>query len=530
MPISSFTPFKPFRFSLVVILVTALALPSATGLAASAVPDGPFRSALPNLGDSASEDLSPLAERRVGEEIMRQIRSAGDDLEDPETNEYLGQFGAILAAHAPPGSASFEFFAIKDPSINAFALPGGFIGVHSGLLIAAQSESEFGSVVGHEMGHVTQRHIARSLGNQRQSSLVALGAIVLAILAARAGNDQVMQAAAAAGTGFAIQNQLNFSRDAEREADRVGFQILQSSGFDTSGMVNFFGRLQQSSRYYEGAAPSYLRTHPLTSERIADIQNRIRDARYRQRPDSAEFQLVRARLRVLQDESQQGVREAKLYFEEQIRNGQRSTEGAARYGLALTLVRQRDFAGAQRELDRVRKLLPARPPMVEKLAVELALLTGDKSGAVTLAQTARNQHPQSRMLAGVYADALQQADRHDEAITYLRDQITLYRQEPRLHLLLAKSHAAKGNALQEHKAMAENYYLRGNLHGALNQLQSARRSRGGDFYELSQIDARTRELQALIVEREQVDREAGKRYGASAGPTGFMDALKSHQH
>lgn len=465
---------------------------------------------LPSLGDTSSNELSPAAERRMGEEIMLQIRAASDDLEDPETNEYLNQFAAQLTSHVPADAPAFELFVVKDPTINAFALPGGFIGVHTGLLVASQNESELAGVLGHEMGHVTQRHIARSLENQRDSSLVSLAAFALTLLAARSGNSQIGQAAAATGIAYSVQNQLGFSREAEREADRVGLQYLADGGFDVNGMVDFFGRLQQASRFYESAAPVYVRTHPLTTERIGDIRNRIREARYRQRADSPDFQLVRARMRVLQDDSGQGIREARQFFEDQIRTGHSALQAGARYGLALTLARQRDYEGARRELGTARGLMPGRSAIVEKFSIELAGLTGDKAGAVEEARVARTQFPQSRMIAVTYAETLQQAGRHDEAIAFLRDQTNLYRGEAKLQTLLAESYAARGNQMLSHKALAESYFLRGNLRAALNQLQLARRGNGGDFYEQSQIDARTRQVQALILERERAAKD-GKR-------------------
>ena len=499
------------RRGLCVALAATLALTPPLGAFAADPKAASFSSSLPNLGDSSSDDLSPLAERRLGEDIMRQIRAASDDLDDAETVEYLNQFAAALTSLAPPGSPSFEFFAVKDPSINAFALPGGFIGVHTGLLLASQSESELASVLGHEMGHVTQRHIARSISSQRESSLITLGALALAILAARSGNAQVMQAATAGGIGFSIQNQLSFSRDAEREADRVGLQFLQDSGFDVNGMVDFFGRLQNASRYYERAAPAYVRTHPLTTERIADIQNRIRDVRYRQRVDSPEFQLMRARIRVLQNDSGQGLRDVRQAFEEQLRSGQNWSQPSAHYGLALVLQRQRDLTGARTELATARQLLPVRSPMIEKFGIELTQEAGDRVGAIGLARAARLAFPQSRMLAQAYAGALQFDNRHVDALAFLREQILLYRQEVMLHVMMAKSYAALRNDLLQHKSLAESYFLGGNLRAALNQLQLARRAGGSDFYESSQIDARTREIQALIAEREKSAKDAGKR-------------------
>ncbi len=170
--------------------------------------------------------------------------------------------------------------------LNAFALPGGFIGVHTGLVLAAQSESELAGVMAHEIGHVTQRHIARMLAKQRESAALALGALLLALLASRAGGSSggdLAQAAIVGTQAAMIQQQLNFSREAEREADRVGFQTLTDGGFDSRGMEGFFGRLQSGTRIYESAAPAYLRTHPMTVERISDMQNRTRNLRVKQR-------------------------------------------------------------------------------------------------------------------------------------------------------------------------------------------------------------------------------------------------------
>lgn len=479
-------------------------------LPASSAPEreGPFRSVLPDLGDRSSEDLSLSGERRLGEEIMSQIRSMGGELDDPETREYLNQLGATLAAGAPPGTGSFEFFGVRDPAINAFALPGGYIGVHTGLVVTAQSESELASVLAHEIGHVTQRHIARSIGKQREASLIAMGAMVLAILAARAGNDQVTQAAAATGTGLAAHTQLNFSREAEREADRVGFQIMQSTGFDVNGMVDIFGRLQQASRFYESAAPAYVLTHPLTGERIADIRNRLGDVRYRQRQDSPEFQLMRVRLRILQNDARSALIDTRRVLEEQLRSGPSNQRAATRYGLTLVALRLREVDVAQREAAELRKLLSKPVAMAEKLQVEVRLAAKDFAGALEVARLARTAFPQSRLLAMSYTDALQQAGQHDEALTFLRDQLTLYRNEPLLHEMIARSHAAQKQPFQEHRALAESAALRGNFRGAVEQLLMARRVGSADFFEMSQVDARLRDLQARVLEREKEERQA----------------------
>src|SRR5512135_966914 len=297
---------------------------------------------LPSLGEAGAEELPPAVERRLGEQIMLQVRRDPSYLADPESTEYLNNLGYRLVSVSPSRSLDFVFFIIRDPMLNAFALPGGFIGVHSGLIITTQSESELASVLGHEIGHVTQRHIARMIARQKETTAMAIGALILAILAARAGGSSsgdLTQAAILGSQAAMIQQQLNYSREAEREADRVGFQTLTEAGFDGRGMEAFFSRMQSGTRLYEGTAPAYLRTHPMTVERISDMQNRTRNLAFKQRADSIDFPLVRARLRVLQETTAQGWRDALEYFNGQINNRTTHTEYAARYGAAVAALK-----------------------------------------------------------------------------------------------------------------------------------------------------------------------------------------------
>ena len=263
-----------------------------------------FGQRLPDLGDVSQSDLSPVQERRLGEGIMREIRADRSYSDDAEISHYLNTLGYRLVS---AGGESHQEFDFPDPrsQINAFALPGGFIGVNR-LILAAQSESELASVVAHEIAHVTQKHIARMLVAQKQSAITSLAGLAVAILASRVSSE-LSQAAVVASQAGAVQSALNFTRDNEREADRVGFQSLEHAGFDPQAMPLFFERLQRSTRFYETAAPSYLRTHPLTYERIADMQNRAQNLHYRQVPDSLDFQLIRAKLKALQDSPQDSV-------------------------------------------------------------------------------------------------------------------------------------------------------------------------------------------------------------------------------
>ena len=471
---------------------------------------------LPNLGDTSREDLSPAMERKIGEEIIRSIRGDRDYLDDAPLLEYLNTFGNALVAARPSvrGETSYDyfFFAVRDPQLNAFALPGGFIGVHSALLLAAQTEAELASVLSHEIGHVAQRHIARMLGQQRQDALMPLAAILLAALASRAGGDVAM-GVFAAGQGLAIQRQLNFGRDAEREADRIGFQIMGEAGFDTTGMVAFFGRMQAASRSYSDLMPAYLQTHPLTTDRIADIQARIREQPYKQRPDSLNFHLARARARVLQDASMQGLLNARATFKTQLEQQSRFQVTAAHYGLAFIAIKQGKTAEAQAELDAANAALhkPAdanvftsggsQPPnsLLAAMALEVLLMPEQKPEvaprAVKAADAARRQFPLSRGIAYQYAEALIADKKLEQATVYLRDQVQLYKEEPELYDLLAKAYSSQGKMTLQHIALAESYVLQGATMAALDQLTIARKSTDATFYEHAVIDARERELQ-----------------------------------
>lgn len=463
---------------------------------------------LPNLGDTEREGLSPFMERKLGEQIMRDIRRDRDYLDDGPLLEYLNNFGASLLAVAPEsrGEATYDyfFFAVRDSMLNAFALPGGFIGVHSALMLAAQNESELASVMAHEIGHVAQRHIARMLGKQRQDALIPLAAVVLAALAASSSPD-ASAALLLGGQGMALQRQLNFSRDAEREADRVGLHILREAGFDTSGMISFFGRMQTATRAYTDSAPAYLRSHPLTTERIADIQARTRGQPYKQRADSLDFHLVRARVRVLQDPSPQGLRDALAVFGSQLQQKTRTQIVAAKYGQAFVALRQGAAAKAQALLQEAYASAqgpsaPVQSQALASLGIDIKLAANQPAEALKEAEAARARFPLSRGIAHQYADALIATGRHDDAVSYLRDQVQQYRQEPELQDQLAKVYAAQGKQALQHLALAESYALSGSMPAAIDQLGIARRSPDASFYDQAVIDAREREFKARWME------------------------------
>jgi predicted Zn-dependent protease len=447
--------------------------------------------ALPDLGGPGESALSPQMERRIGESIVRDMRRDPAFVDDPEVSDYLGTLGARLTQATSGARHDFEFFAVRDPAINAFALPGGFVGVHTGLLNAAETESELASVLAHEIAHVTQHHIARMLGQQQQMQMPVMAAIAAAILLGRSRPDLATGAAAAAQAG-AVSAQLAYSRDFEREADRVGLQALGAAGFDAGAMAVFFEKMQRSQRVSDdGTVPGYLRTHPITVERIADAQNKAASIPYRQHLDSAEFHLLRAKLRAESGDP----RDALAHFEASVRDGRYASEAAARYGLASALLRARKAREADAELRRLRAT-GVSGAMIETLAARVKQALGDHVGAATLLAGARARYPHSRPVLYAHVDALQEAARNDEALAALNESVRLYPRDPRLHAMQAKTYAALGKRLLQHQAQAEYYALQGSLPAAIEQLQLARSAGDGDFYQLSVVDARLKELRA----------------------------------
>jgi len=219
---------------------------------------------LPDLGDVSQATITPQQARQIGEQAMMQIRASKEYLDDSEVNDYLNKIGGRLVENSPEPSLDFQFFAVNDYNVNAFALPGGFVGVNAGLILITQSESELASVLSHEISHVTQHHLERMVEAQRGSGLISMAAIALAILAART-NPQVSEAAIASVQAGNIQRQLNFTRTDEEEADRIGLQLLEKSGFNTHAMPDFLRRMQTSTRLLDNNAPNYMRDHPITS-------------------------------------------------------------------------------------------------------------------------------------------------------------------------------------------------------------------------------------------------------------------------
>jgi predicted Zn-dependent protease len=481
------------RYSLVIAVSVALCAASLVYSPPSARADG-----LPDLGESAQLDLTPAMEKRIGEQAMRELRADPAWLGDAEVNAYLNRLGGRLTAHIEGPSQSFELFALRDPTLNAFAMVGGYLGVHTGLILAAESESELASVLAHEVSHITQHHQARMMSKAGQGQVATLASLAVAILAARS-NPDVAMGAVVSGQAASIQNQLNYSRDFEREADRVGLGLLDRSGFDVRGMETFFGRMQKYGQLYDSNAPSYLRTHPLTSERLADIANRIQDKPYKQVPDSLEFQFVRAKLRAIDGDA----RDAVTYFKTQLKeHTYAGSEAAVHYGLSRAYLRAGDLANAESELAAVRRQKISLT-MVDTLAAEIRTRQNDYAGAATILRAAYARAPDEQAVVYALTEALLSLHQPREALKIINDNLVGHTNDSTIHALEAKTYAALGQRLQQHRAQAEAYALDGRMADAIEQLQLAQQSNDGNFYELSQVDARLRQFRAKMEEEKK---------------------------
>jgi predicted Zn-dependent protease len=461
---------------------------------------------LPDLGDPSGADLSGPQERKLGETIMKEIRLSGGYLNDPEVNGYLNELGNRLVTAIPGAPFDFEFFAVNDQQINAFALPGGFVGVNTGLILLCQSESELASVLAHEISHVTQHHIARSVAKQKDALLATLAALAAAILASRsnsANSGQMTQAAVASAQGLAVQMEINFTRQIEQEADRVGFQRLDAAGFDVTAMASFMERMQRAMRFVEGNAPSYLRDHPVTYERIAEAQARAQDKPFRQVKDSLDFNMVRALVR-----SYVGTpRDAILFFEDAIAEKKYNDAVAARYGLVASLLRAENYKRALVELATLERIAP-RHPMVEAMAAQVLMQAGQLPQAIARYESALAQYPAKMQLVYDYPEALLKNNQPDKAARFATEQLQHYPNDGQLHLVAARAYAALGKEMLQHQHQAEYYAWQGNLPAAVVQFELAVKSHDGDFYQASVAESRLRAIREELSDQKKRANEA----------------------
>lgn len=449
---------------------------------------------LPDMGDSSSTVLSPERAQQIGQDALRQFRQAGLLIEDDESARYVQALGYRLISSSESAAEDFTFFLIDEPSINAFAMPGGYIGIHTGLILASRSESELAAVVAHEIAHVTQNHIGRGLEAANKYSLPLTAAAIAAIILS-GGDAQVSEAAIASTLAASSQMQLNYSRLHEQEADRVGMQLLAHAEFDPNGMPGFFERLQQEYRYQENALPEYLSTHPITVSRISDAQNRA--SHYppsRSQPDP-DYHIIKARLRVKATRNTEAL---ERQLAENIHKGRYADKSAEEFAYALVLMENRKYAQARDILVSLFKHAPHRIPFRLTLA-SLQQKMGESEESHKLYREGMELYPTNTALALAFADFLLQQNKAEAAQEILKNQLNQHPNNISAYYLLAKAEQALGNNAASQLALADYYYQRGEVHAAVDQLLLAKRSHDhNDFYMNALIDAKLEQYQRLV--------------------------------
>jgi predicted Zn-dependent protease len=470
---------------------------------------------LPDLGDASATVVSPAQERRLGEEFMRYARQSLAFADDPEMNDYLQALGQRLLAHADTPSKDYRFFMVNDPTVNAFAVPGGFIGIHRGLFLATQAEGELASVLAHEITHVSQRHIPRLIAESNRVTLPAMAAILASILLAGAGHGQAAEAGIALTTAAVTQRGINFTREFEEEADRLGMATLARAGFDPHAMPAFFERMQTLTRANESDLPEFLRTHPVTTNRISDARNRAERLPKRLAADSDDYLHVHAKLRAMGNGNSAEVVRG---FRDNLESGKYRNVHAERYGYALALLRVRDIGAARAQ---AHKLVTHQPNRVyyRVLQAEIELAAQQTDQALAIYAQAHKAAPNHPGLLRHYAAALLQARQNARAYELLKTAVRQVNDDPLLYRQLAQAAGDSGQPLEAHKAMAEHYYLNGNRLAAMEQLRLALRYACDNFYQSSSIEAR---LTAIREELALFDPKAAARTAAAA-PTGRGD-------
>jgi predicted Zn-dependent protease len=425
---------------------------------------------LPDLGDPADAELSPTQETRLGEAVQQNIRAQLPLIDDTQLNSYIQALGDRLLAGAPEPHIPFTFLIVRNPSVNAFAATGGVIVVYSGLIETAHSEAELAAVMAHEIAHITQRHIARTLEENQRTSLATMLA-VLSGIALSANAPQVGSAITAGAVAGSLQNQLNFSRAFEREADSIGIDILARAGYQPVAMADFFARLARTESPSDASIPELLRTHPVTSERIAEAEARAGRYPNAHISDTLTFELAKARLQALLTPPQ------KIIDAHALTTPALRVRTAIRYRYALALRR----AGQPRQSQTILQGLVAQHPNSIPMRLALAVSTnqaGQGKAALEQLQQLNTLYPQQEPIVVELARLAIQHGHADSALQLLRGLVPSHAVQPETLRLEAQAAAHAGQPAFSHEALARYYFRLGALATALEQIDLALRTPG----------------------------------------------------
>ena len=451
---------------------------------------------LPDLGSPATAAVSLEDEYRAGLGWFSQIRSTGQIIEDPEISDYIQQIGHSLSSHAEEGQHQFYYFVLKDPVVNAFAMPGGFIAINSGLILATRNENELAGVMAHETAHVTQRHLVRQLIDQSHAGLMSTAAMLAAILlgaTAGRGSPDAMEGAILATQSAAIQHQINYTRASEYEADRIGIGTMASAGYDPLGMVSFFDYISHG-----GPDPArvnaiqFLIDHPLPADRIAEARNRAEQIGRLRHSDSLSYTLMRERLRSLVG-NPQGARD---YYASLARNGA-GKNIEERYGKAVADIATRNPSAAIPDLQALVNEYPKVTQFYGALG-QAYLVNGQLKESEALLDKAENLFPRNVPITIRLAETLMHAGNNKRAHLLLDDLFNVVEPTPDQTRLIAKAANAAGDTADAYYYMSYFYLMNGDLRMAANQLELGLGMPGLDPIQRARFSARLEEVRAAM--------------------------------
>lgn len=456
---------------------------------------------LPELGSSADVVMSAEEKKRLIAEFRNYIQNSLNLVQDPLSNEYIQRLGEKLAAYVDR-EQTFTFFIVDDPTINAFAGPGGYIGIHTGLIYATRSEDELASVLAHEIAHVTQRHLFRSMDNNSKLTWPAMLAILAAMAVSGQAGGDVGNAIVASTVAGTYQSQLSFSRTYEKEADRVGMQLLAQAGFDPKAMPVFFKTLQQKHQYSETALPEFLRTHPITTSRIADSQSRAAQLQFQKRNEPTNYLLTVSRLYYSQHD-----KPGQTAFKDYIGTptAASSLPFITLYEQALIHLQNERYSQARTHMQKLLKLDRARLPYFITQA-EIEYKQQKYKNTIQILESARLYYPNNVSLTSLQAQALIDSGKAKQAILELNKQLRL-QTNPALYKLKANAATKLKQISVANEAMADYYYLIGNIHSAIKHLQLALENSDNTHIEKLRLKARIQQLKDRLFNKHTLAKE-----------------------